>query len=211
MEKIEFFKKLFEDNLLELREFKDLFPVIILKKTEPEKLENFIARKKDYNQFYKFLPIFLNLEFINNAKDSFPADILYIKDFSNNIFGEDNFKNIQIDNNFLRLNIERELRSKLFVITSSSYAFFSKNDISRFAKDLLYSLRYVIYAFAKLKNLSFSFNNEIDLFISLLNLFNYDKSSLVLDVINSKENYNSIKRFSILYDCVNFLISKIEI
>lgn len=211
MEKIEFFKKLFENNLLELREFKDLFPVIVLNKTDPEELDKFIGRKKEYNQFYKFLPIYLNLEFINNAKDSFPADLLYIKDFSNNIFGEDNFKNIQIDNNFLRLNIERELRSKLFVVTSSSYAFSNKNDISRFSKDLLYSLRYVIYAFSKLKNFNFSFNNEIDLFISLLNLFNYNKSSLVLDIINSKGNYNSIKRFSILYDCINFLISKIEI
>lgn len=211
MEKIEFIKKLFNSNLIEVREFKGLFPVIILKESNPEKLNNFILEKRTYNQYYKFLPIFLNTEFINNAKDSFPADILYIKDFSQNIYGEDNFKNIQLDNNFLRLNIERELRSKLFVIISSSYSMSSKNDISRFTKDLLYSLRYVLYAYAKIKNFNISFDNEIELFITILNLTNYAESIKITEIINAKGKYNQTERFGVLFNCFNFLISKIEI
>lgn len=211
MEKIEFIKNLFNSNLIEVREFKGLFPVIILKESNPEKLNNFILEKRTYNQYYKFLPIFLNTEFINNAKDSFPADILYIKDFSQNIYGEDNFNNIQIDNNFLRLNIERELRSKLFVIISSSYSISSKSDISRFTKDLLYSLRYVLYAYSKIKNFNISFDNEIELFISILNLFNYSDSIKITEIINAKGKYNQTERFGALFNCFNFLISKIEI
>lgn len=211
MDKIEFFKNIFKDNLIELREVNDLYPVILLKQSNPAKLSDFILQKKNYNQFYKFLPIILNLEFINNAKDSFPADILYLKDFSKNIYGEDNFKNIQIDNNFLRLNIERELRSKLFVIVSASYSLNSKVDISNFAKDLIYSVRYVLYAISKIKNLNISFKDEVDLFISILNLFNYNETDKILNLIDKKGKFDSIERFKILYDSFNFLIYKLEI
>ncbi len=211
MEKVEFFKQIFGDNLLEVREFNDLFPVLILKDSNPLELESFVTEKKKYKSFYKFLPIFLNSEFIQNAKDTFAADILYIKDFSKNLYGKDNFKDIDLDNNFLRLNIERELRSKLFVIASSSYSIFSKSEITRFSQDLLYSLRYAIYAFSKLKNLNFSFKNEIDLFISLCNLLNYPDADKITEIINGKEDYTHIQRFSLLYDCLKFLISKIEI
>lgn len=211
MEKIEFFKNLFKENLLEIREFNELFPIILLKDSNPEKLKNFISEKKKYNQFYKFLPIFLNQEFIQNAKDTFPSDILYIKDFSSHIFGEDLFKDIQIDNNFLRLNIEKELRSKLFVVTSSSYTFKSKNDISHFTKDLLYSLRYVLYAYTKIKNFTLSFKDESELFISLLNLLGYNETNNISKVINAQGNFESTERFEILYNSLIFLISKIEI
>ncbi len=211
MEKVEFFLKIFQDNVIEIREFTDLFPILILKDTNPKEVVKFTAEKKKYNNYYKFLPIFLNLEFLQNAKDTFSADILYLKDFSVNIYGIDNLKDIQLDNNFLRLNIERELRSKIFVITSSSYSMFSKSDISKFAKDLLYSLRYTIYAFSKLKGFNYSFNNEIELFISLCNLLGYPEINKVNDVINCKGYYSATERFSILYDCLKFLISKIEI
>ena len=211
MKKIELFKDLFKENLLEIREFNELFPVLILQNSNPKEIKIFIEQKKKYNQFYKFLPIFLSIEFIQNAKDTFPADILYIKDFSSHLFGQDLFKDIQINNNFLRLNIERELRSKTFVITSSSYTFNSKSDIAHFTKDLLFSLRYVIYAYSKIKNFNISFKEESELFISLLNLLNFSDTSKVVNVINSKGDYDSTQRFEILYNSINFLISKIEI
>lgn len=211
MEKVEFFKNLFKDNLVEIREFNNLFPVIVLKESDPDKLSTFTLMKKNYNAFYKFLPIFLNSEFILNAKDTFPADILYIKDFSVNIYGNDNFKDIQLDNNFLRLNIEKELRSKQFVITSSSYALSSKSDIAHFVKDLFYSLRYVGYAYLKIKNFNISFTDEIDLFISIANLLNFSQTSKLQDIIKGKGNYTAIQRFNIIYDLIKHLINNIEI
>jgi len=68
MKKIELFKDLFKENLLEIREFNELFPVVILQNSNPKEIKIFIEQKKKYNQFYKFLPIFLSIEFIQMPK-----------------------------------------------------------------------------------------------------------------------------------------------
>ncbi|HPB47290.1 MAG TPA: hypothetical protein PLX16_01610, partial [Exilispira sp.] len=116
MTAIDFFKDTLKDNLIELREVENLYPILIVKDGKPSNFDKLLKNNKQYKRFYKLYPIVLTPEFLQNATDSFPADLLYLKDFSNHIHGEDYFKNINLDNNFLRLNIEREFRSKLFLI-----------------------------------------------------------------------------------------------
>jgi hypothetical protein len=211
MTAIDFFKDTLKDNLIEIREVENLYPILIVKDGKPSNFDTLLKNNKQYRKFYKLYPIVLTPEFLQNATDSFPADLLYLKDFSNHIHGEDYFKNINLDNNFLRLNIEREFRSKLFLIMSSSYVTTDKNQISFFLKNLLFSIRYAIYGFVKIKKLNIYFQNEQDLFISILNLLNFDKTTLLSNILSAKGKESSIERFNTIYDAFQILISNIEV
>jgi len=211
MTAIDFFKDTLKDNLIELREVENLYPILIVKDGKPSNFDKLLKNNKQYKRFYKLYPIVLTSEFLQNATDSFHADLLYLKDFSNHIHGEDYFKNINLDNNFLRLNIEREFRSKLFLIMSSSYVTTDKNQISFFLKNLLFSIRYAIYGFVKIKKLNISFQNEQDLFVSILNLLNFDKTPLLSNILSAKGKESSIERFNTIYDAFQTLISNIEV
>jgi len=61
-------------------------------------------------------PLFLTRQYILSALDSFPIEFLTMKQHYQVIYGEDVLSDLEIKNEHLRLQCERELRSKLLYL-----------------------------------------------------------------------------------------------
>lgn len=59
------------------------------------------------------VPLFLTKEYINSALDTFPIEFLDMKNAYKLVYGEDVLKDLEIKNDDLRHQVERELRGKL--------------------------------------------------------------------------------------------------
>lgn len=62
------------------------------------------------------VPLFLTRAYIDSALDTFPIEFLNMKSYYKLVFGEDVLKDLEINKNDLRLQVERELRGKLIYL-----------------------------------------------------------------------------------------------
>ncbi|MEA2103413.1 MAG: hypothetical protein U9P79_02065 [Candidatus Cloacimonadota bacterium] len=83
------------------------------------KLKNLIPAKNVVAKLNKkrvASPLFLSKEYIDSSLDTFPIEFLDIKSNHKTILGEDYFEKLTIQNEYLRLQAERELKGKLLIL-----------------------------------------------------------------------------------------------
>lgn len=119
--------EIFSEELLQIVLYNDKDPnsddiLIILKSFNLPKMKkaNSAINKLIKNGFPA--PLFMTQEFIKSSLDSYPLEFLNIKTDYYNLFvknDEDFIKTLVFDNQFIRLQIERELKGKYLLITSN--------------------------------------------------------------------------------------------
>ena len=118
----------FGDNLLSInlygsgargeyiREKSDLNFLIIIKSEGLSKLGGLWEYLVSWRKQAISTPLVLTESYVQSSLDSFPLEFLDMKDSHVTVFGEDPFDDIKIGLPHLRLQVERELKSKLLAL-----------------------------------------------------------------------------------------------
>ena len=203
----EFFKKF---GLIEIREVENLYLILIFNKYNFT-LNKFIGKYlKKYFKYYKNLPLILTKEFINNAKDVYGASLFYIKNFSKTIFGINSFDSFDLNKDSIRIEIEKELRSKLFNVINYGIEIKSKKKLYNIILKTLENINYLVVGILYLIGIDYS----NDFLINLENIVKfYDieaGKSLINYVKKGVKNYNIEDILLNLYNFLNYLILKVD-
>ncbi|MBN1755700.1 nucleotidyltransferase domain-containing protein [bacterium] len=91
----------------------DINFMIVLTGKGMEKLDTIIDTIKNWRKKKVAMPLFFTKFYVLHSLDSFPLEFLNIKAHYQLIYGEDILKDITINKNDLRLQLERELKGKL--------------------------------------------------------------------------------------------------
>ena len=91
----------------------DINSVFVLQEMDLKFLELLAPLGKKYGKKAIAAPLFMTPTYIDNSRDVFPIEFLNIKLLHHTVFGEDIFKNLDIDDSDLRHQCERELKVKL--------------------------------------------------------------------------------------------------
>jgi predicted nucleotidyltransferase len=93
--------------------YSDYNTLIVLAKSEPQKLKSMTKAVKKWTAMRQPIPLIFTYESMIASGDIFPIEFLDIKENSIVLYGDDAFKKIKISPKNLRLEIERELKSQL--------------------------------------------------------------------------------------------------
>ncbi len=91
----------------------DINSVFVLHKMDLKFLENFAPLGKTYGKKRVSAPLIMTPDYIKASLDVFPIEFLNIKILHYTVFGEDIFKDLEINPSNLRHQCERELKTKL--------------------------------------------------------------------------------------------------
>ncbi|MFQ5865247.1 MAG: hypothetical protein ACE5IW_08485 [bacterium] len=94
----------------------DINFLIILSENGIENLDRVLDLIPKWRKRNVAVPLFLTEAYIESALDTFPIEFLNMKNYYKLVFGEDVLKDLEIDKEDLRLQIERELRGKLIYL-----------------------------------------------------------------------------------------------
>jgi len=113
-----------QDYLLQVAIYDDFNPecIIILEKDPPDLLESLDSLRKYSHKRQLRFPLLVNRKFVESSLDSYPLEFLDIitSNYQNLFVKEDILKNLQFDPDDLRLQMEREIKSK-WLLTRLSY------------------------------------------------------------------------------------------
>ena len=93
--------------------YSDINSVFVLKEMDLEFLKIVAPLGKKYGKKGISAPLIMTPEYINRSLDVFPIEFINIKLLHKLLFGEDLFKDIEIDRRDLRTQCERELKVRL--------------------------------------------------------------------------------------------------
>lgn len=135
-------KTVFKDNLISLLLYgsyvrggyiykkSDINLLIVREKRNNEELINLNNVFKKYNKKLNLaLPLVLTLCEIKTSTDVYPMEYIDIKDFHTVLFGEDVFKDIEIELKNLRLELENQVKSKLIHLRESLVNFYNRKNV----------------------------------------------------------------------------------
>jgi len=91
----------------------DINSVFVLREMDLKFLELLASLGKKYRKKRIAAPLIMTPEYIMNSLDVFPLEFLNIKLLHKTIWGEDLFRNLEINHSNLRLQCERELKVRL--------------------------------------------------------------------------------------------------
>lgn len=112
--------------------------------------------KKPIREFIKFgfSPVFTTLEYINSSLDTFPIEYSDIKDNRLVLYGEDIFSNISINNEHLRLQLERELKTNLIKLQQAYLHTRSRKEMTAIIGQSFRALLPLFRAFLRLNGIN---------------------------------------------------------
>lgn len=91
----------------------DINSVVVLREITPSLLEALASSGKHFGRKRLHAPLLMTREYIDRSLDVFPVEFLDIKLLHKTVYGEDIFTDISINKSLLRLQCERDLKSKL--------------------------------------------------------------------------------------------------
>lgn len=91
----------------------DINSIIVLKKMNLGFIEFLAPLGKKYSKKGISAPLIMTPEYIQSSLDVFPIEFLDIKNIHKTVYGDDLFKDLYIDRLHLRLQCEREIKTKL--------------------------------------------------------------------------------------------------
>ena len=91
----------------------DINMLVILDSAQIETLRSALSYLKKWKKRSIATPLFLTREYIMTSLDTFPIEYLEMKSCYQCLFGEDLLKGLSLERSFVRLQCEREIRSKL--------------------------------------------------------------------------------------------------
>lgn len=91
----------------------DINFLIVLNNEQIENLDKALELIPKWQKRNVAVPLFLTKEYIASALDTFPVEFLEMKNAYKLVYGEDILKDLQINKQDLRRQLERELRGKL--------------------------------------------------------------------------------------------------
>ena len=112
----------------------DINFVIVLSQHGIEQLNRALDLIPQWRKRRVSLPLFISKEYIDSALDAFPIEFMNMKNHHKVVFGKDVLEDLQINLKDLRLQLERELRSKLLYLRQ---AFLGAGNDRRMLKAML--------------------------------------------------------------------------
>lgn len=94
----------------------DINSILVLNKMDLKFLEDFAPLGKKFGKKQISSPLIMTSDYILSSLDVFPVEFLTIKMLHKTVFGNDIFKELEINNSDLRYQCERELKVKLIEI-----------------------------------------------------------------------------------------------
>ncbi|MDD5067087.1 MAG: hypothetical protein PHF84_08585 [bacterium] len=122
-------------NFIEKRSDINLF--MICRKINPDQLASLYRFIRHWRRKINLaLPLLLTESEVRNSTDIFPMEYLDIREFHQVLYGKDIFRNLRINDSFLRLELENQVKSKLIFLRSS---FMRSSRHPRYLKSVLFN------------------------------------------------------------------------
>jgi predicted nucleotidyltransferase len=107
----------------------DINIVVVLDDDAIAEIGKSVSMFRKWSKCRVTVPFFMSRKFIASALDAYPVEFLDIRSNYRVLFGEDVFAAISIDNNYLRLQCERELRGLAIHLRSAYVAAGGRNKV----------------------------------------------------------------------------------
>lgn len=132
----------------------DINSLFVVKTEDIGFLKMLASLQKRFRRKRIAIPTVLTLKYIAKSIDVFPLEFLNLKLLHVTAFGQDIFENLEIERKNLRLQCERELKSKLIWLARGYISFWNEKDRMRefvvaSLKDYIPLLRGIIFLFGK--------------------------------------------------------------
>ena len=118
--------------------FSDVNSIIVLKQMDVKFLESLAPLGKKHGKNRVAAPLIMTPHYIQNSLDVFPVEFLNFKLVHATVFGEDILREMEIGRNDLRLQCEREIKTKLIWLRQGYLS--SRGDRKALAEGFLHSI-----------------------------------------------------------------------
>lgn len=132
----------------------DINSVFVFHKIDIDLLRSISLLGKRYYKKKIAAPLLMTVDYIFESLDVFPVELLEFKLIHHTAYGDDIFKRIEIDRHYLRLQCEREIKSRMIGLHQGYISSLTKKEnladiISRFIIGYIPILRAIIYLFGE--------------------------------------------------------------
>ena len=97
----------------------DINSIIVLKKIDLPFLDCLVTLGKEYSKQRIAAPLLMTPDYIETSLDVFPIEFLNFRTIHHTVYGSDYFRDLSIERSHLRLQCEREIKSKLLWLHQS--------------------------------------------------------------------------------------------
>jgi hypothetical protein len=185
----------------------DINTIILLEKVQPENLKKYLPLQKKYRKKRMVAPLFLDWDYVLSSADVFPLEFLDIKKNHLLLWGEDPFKELELDLKNLRFQCEQELKGKMIRLRQAYLEFGEKpRELEKLLVKSFSSLSAVLRGILRLKGIE-TFELDDDFLEKLKKEFQVETGSFskILELKKRKMKLNKIELDDLFADYLKSL------
>lgn len=214
------YRSIFEDDLLSIILYgsgakgdyvykkSDINFAIILTEHGISQIRKCIPLISKYRKRKVTTPLFLTPNYIENSLDSYPVEFFNMKTSHQLVYGEDLFAGLVIDNQFLRLQSERELKGKLLHLREAYLSTAHKTKLMKqLISNSIISFSSIFTVLLHLKNVNVSLHTS-DIVLKTAQAFNLDQI-LFNQLLEIRKDSNDLSKEQ-LYELLEKYIIEIQ-